>query len=537
VREDGERGARDEQGGERTAVKRTTHDGCRYLWKGLALASVGAACVGFAGCTPGRDRGAPDEGPTRAIELSVPLDIETLDPRFAGDWISMRASRLVHAGLVRLDPDTLEPLPYAAKSWTWLDARTLRVELRDDVYFHGGAKLTSRDVTATLAAVASPLVASRHLRLVDAIASATEDGPNAVIVRLSRAHATLVTDLELPILRADQAFAPPDPDGALDGLGPFAVARATRGDVLLVPADHGVLPRPSRSVAIRTVHDDNARALRLIAGRSDVAINVLSLLPVMEHREELHVVTRPGANLSYIMSRLDRGPLEDVRVRRALSLAIDRAGLAASLFEGHVSVASTLIPPHHWAHTDAPRPPRFDIAEARSTLAAALAERGPSRRLHLTLLTSTDRFRGTVARAIAQEAREAGFDLEVIPLELGTMLARMNAGDFEMAILGFPELTEPNVLRNLLHTEFMPPVGYNRARLHDPELDALLDLGDRVPSQEERRAAYAKVEARVRDQVLLIPLWNEDQLAVVSARARGFIPSAEGRWLSLAALP
>jgi peptide/nickel transport system substrate-binding protein len=142
-----------------------------------------------------------------------------------------------------------------------------------------------------------------------------------------------------------------------------------------------------------------------------------------------------------------------------------------------------------------------------------------------------------VARAIAQEAREAGFDLEVIPLELGTMLARMNAGDFEMAILGFPELTEPNVLRNLLHTEFMPPVGYNRARLHDPELDALLDLGDRVASQDERRAAYAEVEARVRDQVLLIPLWNEDQLAVVSSRARDFVPSAEGRWLSLAALP
>jgi ABC-type transport system substrate-binding protein len=73
--------------------------------------------------------------------------------------------------------------------------------------------------------------------------------------------------------------------------------------------------------------------------------------------------------------------------------------------------------------------------------------------------------------------------------------------------------------------------------VRDAELDALLDQGDALSDPEARRAVYARVEARNRDQLHWIPLWSEDQVAVTSARARGFLPSAEGRWLGLASLP
>jgi peptide/nickel transport system substrate-binding protein len=218
-------------------------------------------------------------------------------------------------------------------------------------------------------------------------------------------------------------------------------------------------------------------------------------------------------------------------VRLATSLAIDRAGLAATLFERHADAAATLIPPIHWAHAALP-PVAFDPAGARALLASALGS--PGARARATLLTSTDRFRITVARALAQELADVGIDIEVTPLELGTMLARLNAGDFELAVLAFPEVTEPNILRNLLHSTFVPPIGYNRARVNDPELDALLDAGDQSRDANERRGIYARVEARVRERGYLLPLWHEHQLTVDSARAKGFSLSAEGRWLGLA---
>ncbi len=108
--------------------------------------------------------------PRRPIEMLVANDPETLDPRYATDAVGLRTTRLVHAGLVRLDPDTLAPLPTWRRGWRWLDPLTLEVELRDDVRFHSGAPFRARDVVATLQAFASPAVASRHASVVDAIA-------------------------------------------------------------------------------------------------------------------------------------------------------------------------------------------------------------------------------------------------------------------------------------------------------------------------------------------------------------------------------
>jgi peptide/nickel transport system substrate-binding protein len=491
---------------------------------GLTLFALGAG-----GCAR---RGA-DADDARPLEVIVANDPETLDPRFATDAVGLRATRLVHAGLVRLDPDTLAPRPYLAAAWRFDDPLTLVVELRDDVRFHSGAPLRAADVVATLRAFASPKVASRHAGVVDAIAEARADGDHRVVVRLARPHATLLTDLELPILRADQAESPAAPDGSLDGLGPYRVAHVERGEVSLVPAEGGPLPRPARAVVLRTVHDENARALRLEAGRADVALNLVSpmLLPALARDPALAISARPGANLTYVVVQHERAPLGDARVRRALSAAIDRDVITRTLFAGRARPAGGLLSPSHWAHTDMPLLP-FDPSGARELLQQAGAAGS-----RLTLLTSTDRLRGDIARFVAQELEDVGLSVTVVPLELGTMIARLNAGDFDVAMLSIPEVTEPNVLRHFLHGAFVPPAGANRGRVHDPELDALLDAGDATPDPEARRGIYARVEALDRERMHLVPLWYEDQVAVTSKRARGFVPSAEGRWLSLAQIP
>src|SRR5579859_6083928 len=151
----------------------------------LALVAVGwvAACR--------EDAGDAGRAKPRPLEILVASDAQTLDPRYATDAVGLRVTRLLHAGLVQLDPETLVPLPYAATSWRWLDPLTLRVELRRDLRFHSGAPLGAADVVATLRALADPGIASRHAHVVDAIADAVEDGPDAVVIHLAHAHATL----------------------------------------------------------------------------------------------------------------------------------------------------------------------------------------------------------------------------------------------------------------------------------------------------------------------------------------------------------
>jgi peptide/nickel transport system substrate-binding protein len=512
----------------RAAYRSPSYRSGRAGWEAALLVGlVGLACLS---CQASAARAREDAA--RPIEVIVASDPETLDPRYTTDAVGLRATRLVHAGLTRMDPDTLEPIPYAARGWRWLDAQTLRVELRDDVFFHSGARLAPRDVVETLRAMASPEVGSRHAGIVEAIGGAEADGPLAVVIRLARPHATLLADLELPILRADQAASRPAPDGSLDGLGPYVVAGTARGEVRLEPAERSALPRPLHAITLRTVHDENARALRLEAGRSDVALNVISptLVPALATQAGLHVVARPGANLTYVVVQEERPPLDDARVRRAISLAIDRAMLCRSLLDGRAEPARGLIAPANWAHTPSP-PFAFDAVASRALLDA----RGDRRRL--TLLSSTERLRVDVARTVAQELGDVGVDVVVVPLELGTMLTRLGAGDFDLAILQLPEMTEPNVLRHFLRGSLAPPNGANRGRVRDSVLDQWLDAGDSEADPTLRRAIYAQVEARVREEMHLIPLWHEDQVAVTSDRAQSFVPSAEGRWFGLASLP
>ncbi len=461
--------------------------------------------------------------------MVVAQDAETLDPRFVVDAVGMRVSRLVHAGLFRLDPDTLEPKPYLAASYRFEDPRTLDVTLRSDVRFHSGAPLRAADVVATIDALRDPSLHARASHVTLAIDGVFARGEHEVVVHLSRPHATLLTDLEVPILRADQARDASIPPAALDGLGPYRVARLRPGVVDLDPAEGGALPKPARGVRVLTVHDENARALRLLGGKTDVAPSGVApaLLPTLASHG-LRVASRPGANLVYVLFRTDRGPFADVAARRAFGLAIDRASIVETMLGGHARLATGLIPPGEWAAT--PRAPMaHDVAKARDLL--------HEKHVSCTLLGSTDRLRVAIARVMKQDLAEAGVDCELVPLELGTLLARLGAGDFDAAVLELPELAEPNTLRVFLHSASIPPEGANRGRVRDPEIDAALDAGDATLDLDARRAAYARLEDRVLAKAYWIPLWHEDEVVVTSPRAATFLPSSEGRWLGLAAVP
>jgi len=480
-----------------------------------------------AGCAPpGEDQGRP-------LEIVVPQEISTLDPRFSTRAYDVKTTRLVHAGLIGLDPTSLAPVPLAAKSWRFADERTLELELRPGLRFHGGTSLSPADVCATLDAVSDPKLGSPHRAVVKAIGSCTPSGTSGVRITLRSARATLLTDLELPILRADQARSAPRPLGGLDGLGPYRIARASPSAVELEPADTGVLPRPAHAVVVRSIRDENARALRLLAGRADVAPNALSpaLLPTLEGRSGLAVRAERGANVSYLLFQNERPPFDRPEVRRAVARAIDRDQIVRTLFAGRAQRARWLLPEGHWAAPAGAASEPYDPEAARALL---------SRLPPVTLVTSTDRLRVTVARAIAQMLGDAGLLVRVVSLDFGVLLARLDAGDFEMATLQMPELTEPNVLAWFFHPRGVPGEGgegKNRARYRDAEVGRWLDAAGATRDAKERGALYALVAERMQRDLPVLPLWHEDQVAVVSERAAGFGLSAEGRWLSIAKLP
>jgi peptide/nickel transport system substrate-binding protein len=186
----------------------------------------------------------------------------------------------------------------------------------------------------------------------------------------------------------------------------------------------------------------------------------------------------------------------------------------------------------------APTPDRDTAVDASSGTATDRAKGGPeSGPVALRLLVSADRSRRMLARYLQQELAPRGFAITVVPLELGTLFARLSSGDFDLALLNGPELLEPNVLRVFLHSASIPPGGSNRGRVRDPELDALLDRAAAVGDRAARAPLYREVESRAIAQAYWIPLWHDDVTTLTSARAAALEVGTDGRWLGLAAIP
>jgi peptide/nickel transport system substrate-binding protein len=352
-----------------------------------------------------------------------------------------------------------------------------------------------------------------------------------VVITQRPGHATLLTDLELPILRADQVRAAAGTP--LDGLGPYALRQATEQAIELAPAQGAALPPPQHALVVRTIRDANVRVLRLMAGRSDIAPNSipLALLPTLEQQAGVSVQASHGANVSYLLLHNERTPFDRVAIRQAVSKAIDRDLIVRTLLAGHADPARWLFPPQHWSSPKDGAALPYDVPGARAGFAGVEP---------VTLLSSADHAKLTLARALAQMLSDAGLPTRVIPLDSGALFARLDRGDYQMAILQMPELTEPNVIRWFFHRDNVPGeggVGKNRARYRNETASTVMDLAMSEPTRERRAQLYAQLAEQFSVDMPVVPLWHEDQIAVVSKRARDFSLSAEGRWLKVAQLP
>jgi peptide/nickel transport system substrate-binding protein len=467
----------------------------------------------------------------------LPREPDELDPRFVGDAYGLKLSRLLHASLVTIDPATLEPVLDLAASVVSEGPQRYRVELKPGLRFADGSSLDAQDVVATFRALVDPRVKSRHRSIYARLSKVWAEAERVVVFELSEPHATFVTDLEMPVLRAEDAFRRFGAGEQPVGAGPYVLRSRTRGSLLLAPNPHHA-PRARGDLRFIVVRDDNVRALRMLAGAGDLAQGVLPhlLLPLFARRPELRVRSAKGAGTTYIGINLLHPVLRDARVRQAIAHAIDRPGLIRHKLGGHASLASSWIPEAHWAY--APDTPSYahDPRRARELLAAA--GQSAARPLTLVLRTSSDRSILSLGRAIASMLRGVGVELEVRPSETATLLSDLARGRFELVLMQVPELFEPNLLTWFFSSERIPEPGVreggNRFRMRSAELDRALALGARELERGRRVAIYRDVQHILARELPVIPLWHEDVIAVVSRRLFDYEVPRDARFGTLA---
>lgn len=491
-------------------------------------------------CAPAR------EVPGESLRVLVAGAGEELDPRFVADPHSLRLTRLIYSSLVRMDPITLEPVLDLASEIVESKPGTYQVRLQPKLVFSDGAPLTAVDVVATYQSVTDPALGSRYAGTYRRIVSVNATGPLEIEFELDGPHATFLTDLELPILRAKDATHHirwrPETVGSVVGAGPYQLESFSPHHVLLVanPRWHGGANRFPR-VRLDVLRDENTRALRLLSGEADLALQALGpqLVDRIASKTAYEVATAPGINTFYLGFHTRAAGLREVKVRRAIAHALDRELLLRSELSGRGAVARSLVPDGHWADDRTIQPPEFDPKKARALLEeVGLPTDGRAVPRVLVLRVSSDRARVSLAKAIAGMLLQIGLHVEVRPSEAGVLIEDLNRGRFDLCLLQLPELYEPHLLSWFFSSDRVPRapdfVGANRWRIEDPGLDRALEVGRANSVRARRRQAYSTVLGRLNRQLPVIPLFHEDTVALVGPRARGFRVPRDGRLSTLA---
>ncbi|BCS33409.1 peptide-binding protein [Luteitalea sp. TBR-22] len=481
----------------------------------LLLALLAA---GVAGC---RDRSARQ---TDAVIVGIAVGPTNLDPRVGSDEASQRVHQLVYASLVRLD-DQLQVVPEVAERLEMRDATTYVAHLRDGVRFHDGSALDAADVAYTFRSFLDKGFLSPRKGAYAQLQAVDVEDPRTVVFRLKEPFASFPVNLVMGIVPEGTPAGAP----ARIGAGPYRFVRMQAEDrVELAPYREYFEGAPRNGgIVLRVIPDDTMRGLELRTGSIDLVVNDIApdIARALEREDRLQVVTAPGLDYAYVGMNLRDPVLQDVRVRRALGLAVDTNAIIAHLRRGLAVPATGIIPPMSWAHPIDLRPVPYDPAEAGRLLDAAGYPDpdgpGPRPRLRLTLKTSTAEFVRLQAAVLQQDLARVGVAVDVRTQEFATLYADVLKGRFQLFTLQWVGVTDPDMLRRVFHSAQMPPAGFNRGFFSDPAVDTLIDTATTNPDPVTRKAQYLEVQRRIHAAAPYVSLWTKVNVAVAQPWVRG----------------
>lgn len=316
-------------------------------WAHVRGAAISCLVVLLApACAPGEDDSTPEDRPSEGraggtAVLCVPSQPESLNPLVTPDQRAADLAPLLFTPLVRYGRDGgIEP--YLARDWSWEDGhRRLILQLRNDVRWHDGSPVRAEDVAWTLEIASRPEFgypsASDFASLVEAVARDS----TTVLVRFEEPYASGVEPFaSVPILprhlladREPQEFGQADYHRAPVGSGPYRISRR-RSDGSLVyervadfPDELGA--RHLDRVVVRVIPETGAMLAELRTGGVDACVTVSGAAEQLQKLEQVELTPLRPAAQQIVALNSSRNPFGDVRVRRALSAALDRSAVAA----------------------------------------------------------------------------------------------------------------------------------------------------------------------------------------------------------------
>jgi len=478
---------------------------------------------------------APAEIPPKELNgtaiLTLSGEPQSFNPDFQGDDNLWPVACNIYNSLFSLDND-FNVIPELATGYEVAeDGLSITVTLNPLATWHDGEPVTSADVRYTLEQiVATP--SSTASSLISSIESVDTPDDHTAVLNLSQPSASVIGFLSwygvfiLPAhIYEGTDWATNEANQSPIGSGPFKFVSYEPGATVELEANteyFGEGPYLERLI-YQIIPDPNTQVQSLLNGEIDFVDGVPNAqVPSLESNPEYKVAGKVYPSPFYIGFNLTHEPLDNLEVRRAIGMAIDRDQIVATALGGYGTPENRFYPSViEWASNPDATAPEFDVDAANALLdEAGFPLEGDSRfSLRLLYFTGWQEAADT-ATVLKEQLAAIGVDIELVLLEYAAWEEQVAAGDFDISLQGGFQGPDPANLALRWGTGNT----LNRWGYSNPEFDELLVQGDSAPTQEERAPYYFEAQAILAEDLPSLPLALQTFFA-------GFTSRLSGVWL------
>jgi peptide/nickel transport system substrate-binding protein len=470
------------------------------------------------------------------LNIAVGGAFTSMDPHYHNLGPNNALTSYVFEPLIRFDPK-FQPQPALAVSWRAIDEKTWELKLREGVTFHDGTPFTADDVVFTFARIPALLNSpSSFIFAVKPIVQTEIVDPHTIrlhtagpvplipyiltsVAIVSKRHAEGMTTASFNSLQS------------AIGTGPYRVTAFTVGDQATFQRNDSWWDKQPHwnTVSYRLVTDEAARIATLRAGDADV-IDAVPTRDVgsLRGNPNITITAQPGQRLIYLAPDASRmttpfatepsgrpmemNPLRDPRVRRALSLAINREGLKDHIMDGFAAPTGQLMPAGLSGYEPAITVDPYDPEHAKKML----AEAGYPLGFGLTLHGPNNRYvnDAKLVEAIAQMWTRIGVKTQVEVMPAATFFSRSLRGEFSIRLTGWASDTgEASSDLTELVASSNPDKGRGAVFMPDkyanPKVDTIVEQALATIDVEKRESLYREAERLAMPDMPIIPLHHQ----------------------------
>lgn len=496
----------------------------RIVRLALALIAALALMIGVAACGGGASEAS---GADRVLKVASPADISSLDPVRGNSGSDHVMLYPMYATLITFD-EGLTPEPGLAESWDSKSPTELVLHLRKGVTFHDGTPFDAEAVKYNLERSLS--AGSNIAPDIAAIKQVRVDDPATVTLLLSEPDSSIVMAL------ADRAGMMVSPTAAKKaggdmsadpvGAGPWKFVEWRRGSLIRYErfADYWDKEATvAKGLDIAIMPDPKTRVTSLRSGQQDISLMISPEdAQGLENASGVGLEQNPQLYLDQIYLNRSAKGITDPRVRRALSLAIDRKAILKGAYFGRGQASSGFLPQDYWATPPDDVDYPYDPDEAKKLLAAAGADG-----LTFDMIANADSHTVRVGEILKEQWAAVGVTVNIRPLEVvqatNDYFNDRKAPALLSAWTGRPD---PAMTYRLMFTD---DAYFNTSGQGSPGLaEALADI-DKATTPEERKPGLDKAAIAVHEDTPVVPLVFPDSMVGLGDDVTGFQSNLLGK--------